>query len=62
MLVLYSYQLNHSKVLQCILDCFFLLRWALWLLGVLFLGLVIVLPNVQPTFSLHLRNIQGRYL
>ena len=54
--------LYHSEVLQCLHDCFFFLRRALWLLGILLLRQIIVLPNIQPTFPLHLRNIQRRYL
>ena len=53
---------NHPEVLQSRPDCLFLLRRALWLLGILRFWQIIVLPHIQSTFSLHLRNIQGRNL
>lgn len=43
-------------------DCPFLLRWASGNLGVIGLRLIITVPNLQPTFSLDLGDIEAGHL
>ena len=50
--------LDHPKIFECFSDCFFLLRWALWLSGILGLRQIVVLADFQSAFSLYLRNIK----
>ena len=58
MLVLLYHQLNHSKMLQCLRNGSFLFWRALWLLGILGLGLVVILPLNDTTLLLYLCDIK----
>ena len=54
----FCWMLDHPKIFECFSDCFFLLRWALWLSGILGLRQIVVLADFQSAFSLYLRNIK----
>ena len=49
---------NHPKILQCILNCLFLLRRTLWLPGIVGLWFVVVLSFDYPILTLHLCDIK----
>ena len=49
-------------MLQCFHNCIFFLLRALRLLRIFGLRLMVVLPYLQTTLLLDLRDIQGRYL
>jgi len=50
--------LNHPKVLQSFCDCSFLLRWALWLPGILGFRFIVVLALNDAVLLLHLCDIE----
>ena len=50
--------LDHPKIFECFSDCFFLLRWALGLLGVFGFRLIVVLTLNDAVFLLHLCDIE----
>ena len=50
--------LNHPKVTQCLRNCLFLLRWALWLPGILGFRFIVVLTLNDAVFLLHLCDIE----
>ena len=54
--------LYHLKMLQCFLDCLFLLRRAFGLAAVLGLGLVVVLTLLDAAFLLDLCDIEVTYI
>lgn len=53
---------NHLEMSQRLHNRRFLFRRTLRLFGIFLLRQVIILPDLQTTFPLDLRNIQGRYL
>src|SRR5574344_3111434 len=50
---------NHPEVLECLLDCFFLIQWALGLFSVLRLRLIVILPLNDTALLFYLCDIQA---
>ena len=50
--------LYHSDVLQCLCNCFFFIRWALWLPGILRFWLIIIFTLNDAVFLLYLSDIK----
>ena len=51
--------LDHAKVIECLLDCFFLIGWALGLSCILGLWFVVIFSLNDTAFLLHLSDIQA---